>query len=619
VRPSHLTIGGLPAALLAAALVAPLGGLPEGPIERDSARAAWCAGSPSPFYLFHTDSTSLERERFDPLLRRLFSPLADCSLAFDLHRAVGLGLCLFFLFLHGLDLGLGAAWAAAALSLSSLGLAPIARLGHPLWLASPWPGVLAFVLGRLWKHPSPAIVAMAAGALVAWRVGSESLFLAGLPLLIGLSVAIGQRSALHAKSSLAFAAVAVALAAWPSGLPSPPLLLVSSANPLSVREILPLVDRSEAAILAATLLLGVVAFALDRRVRPVLLAAAALGWASFDWRTPGWGPLDLVPPLRLSAWSPGGEEHALPVLFAPVALALVAFSVCRVAGGRLPRWVGGLIASFVLALLLRGALDAGVFSRSPEGSRSTEAAQSTPAVLAWPADPNVVAARLRAGKPTLYANLDSETLPDLAPALALRPSPFWSEGFWSVVSARRIRFLEVLQGDPPEAPPGAIRPSRRAGLYRLRAAAALARYRALEPLAKERWGATSNTADPARLPESAAFDGDPETRWGTGGPQTPGQFFELDLGSVVEGVTRIVLESGRWESDWPRGLALETVTDDGTTTRLFEDPRPLPQHGRIVLDFPPAQVRRLRLVQLGRHRLLDWSIAELSLWREAKP
>ena len=118
-----------------------------------------------------------------------------------------------------------------------------------------------------------------------------------------------------------------------------------------------------------------------------------------------------------------------------------------------------------------------------------------------------------------------------------------------------------------------------------------------------------------------ALDGDRTTRWHTG-PQRPGDFFQLDLGGprTIEGVS---LGLGPYTADYPRGYRVETSLDGQRWCEIArrEDAElPLrallrPKEVGVEIGFPPARCRYLRITNLGRHRDLWWSIAEIDVRR----
>ena len=120
---------------------------------------------------------------------------------------------------------------------------------------------------------------------------------------------------------------------------------------------------------------------------------------------------------------------------------------------------------------------------------------------------------------------------------------------------------------------------------------------------------------------SLAFDRDAVTRWTTLGPLRPGMWLTLDLGAEQEIAEVSFLP--RFAPDAPRGLRVDISSDGTSWQKLKEAPlywgpcswargRPLPANdGWVVVRFPPARGRFVRLTQLGRDRLYSWSIAEV--------
>ena len=123
---------------------------------------------------------------------------------------------------------------------------------------------------------------------------------------------------------------------------------------------------------------------------------------------------------------------------------------------------------------------------------------------------------------------------------------------------------------------------------------------------------------------AAAADGRLDTRWGTGVPQRAGQWLRLDLPAPLV-LAGLDLELGRFRSDYPRGLRVELGDAQGgwsVPAATVLRPGPLAWLGthlarlgvdRVVVTFPPARVRAVRLVQTGQDGVFDWSVAELRL------
>ncbi|MCL1903702.1 MAG: discoidin domain-containing protein [Oscillospiraceae bacterium] len=61
---------------------------------------------------------------------------------------------------------------------------------------------------------------------------------------------------------------------------------------------------------------------------------------------------------------------------------------------------------------------------------------------------------------------------------------------------------------------------------------------------------------------SAMFDGDPRTRWTTVTPQTSGDYLMLEFYEAVD-FNHIILEPGRYENDYPKGVLFISTSLDG--------------------------------------------------------
>jgi hypothetical protein len=120
-----------------------------------------------------------------------------------------------------------------------------------------------------------------------------------------------------------------------------------------------------------------------------------------------------------------------------------------------------------------------------------------------------------------------------------------------------------------------------------------------------------------------AVDGRKATRWTCGKPQSPGVYFEIDLGAqrTVRGCT-LFLENS--VDDFPRGLKLLSSMDGQTWQELpammgselyWTGKTLIPMIGsRIYYFFPARSLRFLRLVQTGYDPIFYWSIHELKLF-----
>ena len=129
----------------------------------------------------------------------------------------------------------------------------------------------------------------------------------------------------------------------------------------------------------------------------------------------------------------------------------------------------------------------------------------------------------------------------------------------------------------------------------------------------------SDAAD--RLP--FLFDGDGDTRWMTGRPQSGDEWIALTFDRPRD-VSRVELQTAaRSFGDYPRRLTVESVGEDGATAVLYDAPTLVP-YGRIlaqgspqpslVIALPGNRTRTLRIRQTGRTRRWFWSIHELAVW-----
>lgn len=113
-----------------------------------------------------------------------------------------------------------------------------------------------------------------------------------------------------------------------------------------------------------------------------------------------------------------------------------------------------------------------------------------------------------------------------------------------------------------------------------------------------------------------ALDGSSHTRWGSGKPQHPGMTFEVFFARTQK-LAAIEYDLGEWAHDYPRGLEIHLLKNDGSTVTVlsseeFQSIRYFMQENTVVpILFPEHEVRGVRLVQTGSHPIVDWSIAEL--------
>ena len=108
-----------------------------------------------------------------------------------------------------------------------------------------------------------------------------------------------------------------------------------------------------------------------------------------------------------------------------------------------------------------------------------------------------------------------------------------------------------------------------------------------------------------------ALDGNKGTRWDTGRPMTPGDWFTLDLG-IESTVTGLTLDAAGSRGDYPRGYEVYVSFDGGSWAKPIvsgKGTKPLTE-----IKFPrPVRTRFIRIVQTGSVPGLFWSIHDLKI------
>ncbi len=131
------------------------------------------------------------------------------------------------------------------------------------------------------------------------------------------------------------------------------------------------------------------------------------------------------------------------------------------------------------------------------------------------------------------------------------------------------------------------------------------------PLPENNWVATASETEPGGSPANAV-DWNTSTRWSTGASQTPGQWFQVNLGSMQ------VFDQVSWETesddtwDFPRGYEIQVSTDGSTWTTVKTG------QGfgwKQVVAFAPQYAQYVRITQTGNAQEW-WSIAEFHVYAE---
>ncbi len=135
-----------------------------------------------------------------------------------------------------------------------------------------------------------------------------------------------------------------------------------------------------------------------------------------------------------------------------------------------------------------------------------------------------------------------------------------------------------------------------------------AAYQAVLPEELQSWTFSSSSTTDARN----AVDGKLDTRWDTRGNQTPGQWFQIDMGDRYE-LTGLTLDSAGSDNDYPRGYEVR-VSDDGES---WSEPVASGKGAEAVTSIPlmpGTSAKHVRIVQTDSKDGTYWSIHELSVF-----
>jgi hypothetical protein len=145
--------------------------------------------------------------------------------------------------------------------------------------------------------------------------------------------------------------------------------------------------------------------------------------------------------------------------------------------------------------------------------------------------------------------------------------------------------------------------------------AALERVRVREPM-------VTASAMPDRL--RYAFDGNIDTKWLSAAPQAGTEWLRVAFDGEVDVGRLVVLTSRFGVGDYPRGLAVESESADGSRMSLFSGSF-LPgligglatgmSGAPAVLDLPSNLSRALWIRQTGRSERWQWAVHELQVFR----
>ena len=114
---------------------------------------------------------------------------------------------------------------------------------------------------------------------------------------------------------------------------------------------------------------------------------------------------------------------------------------------------------------------------------------------------------------------------------------------------------------------------------------------------------------------AAAFDGDPGSRWDTGGVQKTGDFYLLDMKHEYR-IAGLILDARGSGSDYPSGLTVEVSVRGEKWKQVadIQDTEPVNKRGRIKITFDPVEVQHILIMLTKPHgENWFWSIHELSV------
>ena len=106
-----------------------------------------------------------------------------------------------------------------------------------------------------------------------------------------------------------------------------------------------------------------------------------------------------------------------------------------------------------------------------------------------------------------------------------------------------------------------------------------------------------------------ALDGNTQTRWSTRAPQSPGQWFEIDL-NTTRTLTRLVVDSSNSPYDYPRGYVVTLSLDRQNWTEIA---RKTNNTGSIDISFTARSARFVRIEQIGSDNYWWWSIHRIGV------
>lgn len=140
------------------------------------------------------------------------------------------------------------------------------------------------------------------------------------------------------------------------------------------------------------------------------------------------------------------------------------------------------------------------------------------------------------------------------------------------------------------------------------------------PVNAEKWTFSSNRGDENDednpSDEQHVVDRDPNTRWDSGGHQTPGQWFMVDMGEEKT-IDTVTFDSLAHKDNYPRGYEIQISTDGEAWMTVAEKE----QNEDVVIEetFDEVVARYVKIVQTGSSDEHWWAIDELDIQDTAAP
>jgi aryl-phospho-beta-D-glucosidase BglC (GH1 family) len=131
------------------------------------------------------------------------------------------------------------------------------------------------------------------------------------------------------------------------------------------------------------------------------------------------------------------------------------------------------------------------------------------------------------------------------------------------------------------------------------------------PLSQTAWTASASSSGPGDSPANA-IDWNTATRWSTGASQTPGQWFQVNLGSMqaFDQISFETRSTDKW--DFPRGYQIQ-VSADGMSWTTVKTGQGFGWKDAVVIA--PQYAQYVRMTQTGNAQEW-WSMAEFHVYSE---